>query len=119
MVGGDDDFATHAYAASKGGIISFTRAVASYYAKHHIRANVIAPGFTLTEASYSQIENAKSYGVDRAALKRNAEVERHRRPRSSVRKLSTSWSATSRAMNASPIPRASMKVSLPPWAFLS
>lgn len=51
MVGGDDDFATHAYAASKGGIISFTRAVASYYAKHHIRANVIAPGLILTPMS--------------------------------------------------------------------
>ena len=39
------------YAASKGGIISFTRAMASYYAKHHIRANVIAPGLILTPMS--------------------------------------------------------------------
>lgn len=51
IVGGDDDFSTHAYAASKGGIISFTRAMASYYAKHHIRANVIAPGLILTPMS--------------------------------------------------------------------
>ena len=41
LVGGDEDFATHAYAASKGGIISFTRAVASYYAPRGLRANVI------------------------------------------------------------------------------
>ena len=32
LVGGDDDFATHAYAASKGAVISLTRAIASYYA---------------------------------------------------------------------------------------
>ena len=44
MVGGDEHFATHAYAASKGGIIAFTRAVASYYAPKGIRANVVAPG---------------------------------------------------------------------------
>ena len=51
MVGGDDDFSTHAYAASKSGIIGFTRAVASYYAKHKIRANTIAPGLILTPMS--------------------------------------------------------------------
>jgi NAD(P)-dependent dehydrogenase (short-subunit alcohol dehydrogenase family) len=51
MVGGDEHFATHAYAASKGGIIAFTRAVASYYATQHIRANVIAPGLIRTNMS--------------------------------------------------------------------
>src|SRR5690606_39742059 len=30
LVGGDEDFATHAYAASKGAIISLTKGVASY-----------------------------------------------------------------------------------------
>jgi NAD(P)-dependent dehydrogenase (short-subunit alcohol dehydrogenase family) len=29
LVGGDEDFATHAYAASKGGIIALSRAMAS------------------------------------------------------------------------------------------
>ncbi|MFB3133361.1 MAG: SDR family NAD(P)-dependent oxidoreductase, partial [Rhodothermales bacterium] len=48
---GDEDFATHAYAASKGGIISFTRAVASYYAPRGIRANVICPGLIRTAMS--------------------------------------------------------------------
>jgi NAD(P)-dependent dehydrogenase (short-subunit alcohol dehydrogenase family) len=51
MVGGDEDFATHAYAASKGGIIALTRAIASYYAPHGIRANVIAPGLIRTNMS--------------------------------------------------------------------
>jgi NAD(P)-dependent dehydrogenase (short-subunit alcohol dehydrogenase family) len=57
MVGGDEDFATHAYAASKGGIISFTRAVASYYAPKGIRANVVAPGLIRTNMSVRAQEN--------------------------------------------------------------
>ncbi len=57
MVGGDEDFATHAYAASKGGIIAFTRAVASYYAPHGIRANVVAPGLIRTAMSARAQEN--------------------------------------------------------------
>jgi NAD(P)-dependent dehydrogenase (short-subunit alcohol dehydrogenase family) len=51
MVGGDEDFATHAYAASKGGIISLTRSIASFYAPQGIRANVIAPGLIRTAMS--------------------------------------------------------------------
>lgn len=51
MVGGGDDFATHAYAASKGGIISMTRAIATYYASRGIRANVVCPGLIATPMS--------------------------------------------------------------------
>jgi len=51
MVGGDDDFSTHAYATSKGGIISLTRSIASYYAPRGIRANVICPGLIATPMS--------------------------------------------------------------------
>ena len=51
MVGGDDDFATHAYATSKGGIISLTRSIASFYAPRGIRANVICPGLIATPMS--------------------------------------------------------------------
>ncbi len=51
MVGGDDDFATHAYAASKGAVISLTRSIASYYAPRGIRANVICPGLIATHMS--------------------------------------------------------------------
>jgi len=51
LVGGDEDFATHAYSASKGAIISLTRSIASYYAPRHIRANVICPGLIVTPMS--------------------------------------------------------------------
>ena len=51
MVGGDDDFATHAYATSKGGVISLTRSIAAYYAPRGIRANVICPGLIATPMS--------------------------------------------------------------------
>lgn len=51
MVGGNDDFATHAYASSKGAVISLTRSIASYYAPRGIRANVICPGLIATPMS--------------------------------------------------------------------
>lgn len=51
IVGGDEGFATHAYAASKGGIISLTRAMATFYAPKGIRANVVAPGLIRTAMS--------------------------------------------------------------------
>jgi len=38
-----------AYAASKGGIVSFTRTLAAQYAQHRIRANAIAPGLVRSE----------------------------------------------------------------------
>lgn len=46
-----DYFATHAYAASKGAIISLTRAMAAYYAAMKIRVNAIAPGLVRTPMS--------------------------------------------------------------------
>lgn len=51
LVGGDDDFATHAYASSKGAVISLTRSIASYYAPRGIRANVICPSLIATPMS--------------------------------------------------------------------
>lgn len=51
MVGGDYDFATHAYASSKGAVISLTRSIASYYAPRSIRANVICPSLIATSMS--------------------------------------------------------------------
>jgi NAD(P)-dependent dehydrogenase (short-subunit alcohol dehydrogenase family) len=51
MVGGDEDFGTHAYAASKGAVISLTRSIASYYAPRGIRANVICPSLIATPMS--------------------------------------------------------------------
>jgi meso-butanediol dehydrogenase/(S,S)-butanediol dehydrogenase/diacetyl reductase len=51
LVGGDDDFATHAYAASKGGVIALTRAMAATYAAHGVRCNAIAPALIATPMS--------------------------------------------------------------------
>jgi meso-butanediol dehydrogenase / (S,S)-butanediol dehydrogenase / diacetyl reductase len=51
LVGGDDDFATHAYATSKAGVIGLTRAMASTYAKEGIRCNVVCPGLIETPMS--------------------------------------------------------------------
>jgi NAD(P)-dependent dehydrogenase (short-subunit alcohol dehydrogenase family) len=51
LVGGDADFATHAYAASKGGILALTRAMAVTYAADGIRCNAVAPGLIATPMS--------------------------------------------------------------------
>ena len=48
---GDRDFATHAYAASKGGLIALTRAMAVTYAPDGIRCNVVCPGLIATPMS--------------------------------------------------------------------
>jgi NAD(P)-dependent dehydrogenase (short-subunit alcohol dehydrogenase family) len=59
MVGGDEDFATHAYASSKGAVISLTRSIASYYAPRGIRANVICPSLIATPMSQRAQESEK------------------------------------------------------------
>jgi NAD(P)-dependent dehydrogenase (short-subunit alcohol dehydrogenase family) len=51
LVGGDRDFATHAYAASKAGLIGLTRAMAVTYAPDAIRCNAVAPGLITTPMS--------------------------------------------------------------------
>jgi NAD(P)-dependent dehydrogenase (short-subunit alcohol dehydrogenase family) len=51
LVGGDADFATHAYAASKAGVIGLIRAMAVTYAPDGVRCNVVAPGLIATPMS--------------------------------------------------------------------
>ncbi len=51
LVGGDGDFATHAYAASKGAIVSLTRALAVTYAAEGISCNVVCPSLIATPMS--------------------------------------------------------------------
>jgi len=41
-------FVTHAYAATKSAVIGFTKSIASYYAVHNIRINVLAPALVET-----------------------------------------------------------------------
>lgn len=64
LVGGDEDFATHAYAASKAGVIGLTRAMSVTYASDGIRCNVVAPGLIATPMS----ERAQSDPRIRARL---------------------------------------------------
>ena len=62
------------YVASKGGVIGLTRSMAREVGDFNIKVNAVAPGFTLTEASYALMENAASYGVNRGAIKRSSEA---------------------------------------------
>jgi len=59
LVGGDEDFATHAYAASKAGVVGLTRAMAATYAKDGIRCNVVCPGLIETPMSRRAQDDAR------------------------------------------------------------
>lgn len=63
------------YVASKGAVIGLTRVMAKELGRRGIAVNAIAPGFTLTEASYGLIDGAENYGVDRGALRRASQPE--------------------------------------------
>ena len=59
LVGGGEDFATHAYAAAKAGIIGLTRAIAVHYAPQHVRCNALCVGLIATNMSLRAQENEK------------------------------------------------------------
>ena len=46
-----------AYAATKGGIVAFTKTLAAQYVQYNIRANAIAPGSIRTERQIKRYEN--------------------------------------------------------------
>ena len=59
-----------AYAASKGGVISFTRALAAEWAKYDINVNAIAPGLFPTKMTKGLIELLGDRAATRAPLNR-------------------------------------------------
>lgn len=63
------------YVASKGGVVALTRVLAKELGTRNITVNAIAPGFTLTEASYGLMADAATYGVDRGSIKRASQPE--------------------------------------------
>jgi 3-oxoacyl-[acyl-carrier protein] reductase len=58
------------YAASKGGLIAFTRAVATELARDHIRVNAVAPGFIDTPMTAGLPEEIRRKAEDGALLGR-------------------------------------------------
>ncbi len=63
------------YVASKAAVIGMTRVMAREAGAAGVTVNVIAPGFTLTEASLGLIDDAATYGVDRGAIKRASQPD--------------------------------------------
>jgi NAD(P)-dependent dehydrogenase (short-subunit alcohol dehydrogenase family) len=49
------------YAASKGGIISFTKSLASEFGQYNINVNCVAPGWVLTNMSEKTLSNKKTF----------------------------------------------------------
>jgi NAD(P)-dependent dehydrogenase (short-subunit alcohol dehydrogenase family) len=58
------------YVTSKGGIISFTRALAAELGQYGICVNAVAPGFTESESSRSVIDDIAKYDVSLTPLRR-------------------------------------------------
>ncbi len=63
------------YVASKGAVIGMTRVMAREVGAAGITVNAIAPGFTLTEASLAQMEDAATYGVSSRAIPRASQPQ--------------------------------------------
>lgn len=61
------------YAASKGGVIAFTKSIAKEYAKYGILVNAIAPGFIRTRMLSGIPEKVLQKFIDQTPLKRLGE----------------------------------------------
>jgi len=65
-----------AYAASKGGVIGFTRALAAEWARHNIQVNALAPGWFVTDMNADAFADPKI----RERLLRDVPARRTGRP---------------------------------------
>ena len=63
------------YAASKAGIIGFSKSVAKELGSKNIRCNVIAPGFVATEMTHVLDDNTKDAFLSSIPLKRLGEAQ--------------------------------------------
>ena len=63
------------YAASKAGLIGFTKSVAKEVASRNIQANAIAPGYIVTEMTDHVSEEAKAWFLNNTPLKRPGSPE--------------------------------------------
>ena len=63
-------FPTHAYAASKGTIVTLTQTMAAYYVRHGIRVNAVAPSLTTSRMSVRAAADAatQAFAVQRQPL---------------------------------------------------
>ena len=61
------------YAASKAGIIGFTKSMAQELGSRNIRCNVVAPGFIETDMTKELSQQAKKSLTDQIALKRTGQ----------------------------------------------
>ncbi len=75
IVGEDGNAGQTAYAASKAGIIGFTKALAKEVASRNIRVNAIAPGFIQTDMTGVLSENDKNKIANRIPLNRLGKPE--------------------------------------------
>lgn len=75
FVGQAGNFGQANYAASKGGIIAFTKTMALETARHDITVNAIAPGFTETEMLKQVPENIREKILTRVPMGRFGKPE--------------------------------------------
>jgi len=63
------------YAASKAGMIGFTKSIAKELGSRNVRCNAVAPGFIETEMTHALDENIRKQWADSIPLKRGGSPE--------------------------------------------
>jgi 3-oxoacyl-[acyl-carrier protein] reductase len=63
------------YAASKAGMIGFTKSIAKELGSRNVRCNAVAPGFIETEMTHALDENVRKQWAESIPLKRGGTPE--------------------------------------------